>query len=101
MPPSPSFLYHLSLLPSLSIRSQLSRLTVLIAKYLSVSLPFRLDIRPSHCVVYGGGKEGGREYSLSPPPNGNEILDDEQWARHHRHALYLLAMNVRHIMLTQ
>ncbi|EKX37374.1 hypothetical protein GUITHDRAFT_145071 [Guillardia theta CCMP2712] len=77
--------------------AQLSRLTVLIAKYLSVSLPFRVDVRPSHCVIYGGGKEGGREYPLSSPPNGNEIVDDEQWARHHRHALYLLAMNVRHM----
>jgi len=97
--------------------TQLARLTAFIAKVLNINVPFRLDFRPSHCNILGG-RDGHVALALSPPSPavmsssittlsntaaaGSEpLLPSDTWVMNYRRALHLLALNVRHLMLTQ
>jgi len=91
----------------------LCRLTAMVARYLSVGVPFTMEHRPTHCVILGGGRQARLELALSPPlsssapaaakpPGLQSAADaDQEWMRLYRRALHLLALNVRHVMRTQ
>lgn len=53
--------------------ASLCRLTSMVAQYLSVSLPFRMEHRPTHCVIIGGGRQGRVELALSPPLSSSAL----------------------------
>lgn len=118
--PLPRFLHSFNSDGSAAERlamTQLARLTAFIAKVLNINVPFRLDFRPSHCNILSG-KDGRVALALSPPSpaavssaittlsntaaaGSDPSLPSDTWVMNYRRALHLLALNVRHLMLTQ